>query len=187
MNIVFCHGVMDPDENWDTRESTPIKGWVYWMQFQAEKLYDVIMQIPMFPHAHALLMKYDEWEKIMDTQDINADTVLIGHSAGGGFVLKYLSKHPELNVKQVVLVAPWIDVESIQPFNFYKDFKLGNDIMNQTKNGIDLLISDDDDNDILTSVDTITKIIPDIKVHKFTGRGHFISNTLPEIMSIITF
>ena len=187
MNIVFCHGVMDPDENWVTRESTPIKGWAYWVQFQMEKLHDVIMQIPMFPHAHALLMKYDEWEKIMDTQDINSDTVLIGHSAGGGFILKYLALHPDIKVRKIVLVAPWIDVEGIQPFDFYKNFKLDNDIINQTKSGIDLLISGDDDNDILTSVDTITKTMPDIRVHKFSGHGHFISDTLPEIMPIIKF
>ena len=185
MNLVFCHGVMDPDEDWVNRESTPIKNWAYWLQFKIEKDFESIMQIPFFPHAHALFMKYDEWEKIMDKQDINEDTVLIGHSAGGGFILKYMAQNPELKIRQIMLVAPWIDVENIQPFGFYKDFKLDNSIVKQTKNGIDLLVSNDDDNDILNSVKEITKSMPDIRGHQFTGRGHFISDTLPEIMSII--
>lgn len=185
MNIVFCHGVMDPDEDWVNRESTPIKNWAYWLQFKVEKDFDSLMQIPFFPHAHALLMKYEEWAKIMDRQDINSDTILIGHSAGGGFILKYMMQHPELRIRQIILVAPWIDVEDIQPFGFYKDFKLDNGVVKQTRNGTDLLISNDDDKDILSSVNKITKNIPDIRVHKFSGRGHFISDTLPEIIQII--
>ena len=51
--------------------------------------------------------------------------------------------------------------------------------------GIDLMISDDDAPYINSSFDKITKNIPDIRVHKFSGRGHFIGAELPEIMPII--
>ena len=187
MNIVFCHGVMGPEDNWETREFREIKGWKDWLQFQVEKDHDVLMQIPRFPHAHALLMKYDEWEKIMDKQDINTDTTLIGHSAGGGFILKYMAKHPDLHVKQIVLVAPWADAEDFQPFGFYQDFNLDNDIVKQTDFGCDLLISDDDMPHILTSFDKIMKHVPDIRVHKFSGRGHFLDSEFPELLQIIKF
>lgn len=186
MNIVLCHGVMGPDENWKTRIYNPTKGWKDWLQFMIELEHDVIMQRPYFPHAHALLMKYDEWEKVMDKQDINEDTVLIGHSAGGGFVLKYLSKHPKLKVRQVVLVAPWIDTENFQPFGFYKDLTLDN-IVSQTELGIDIMISDDDMPHIKSSFEKITQNISGIRVHKFSGRGHFTDSQLPEILPIIKF
>jgi len=120
MNIIYCHGVMGPEEDWKNRQYNKIKNWKDWLQFQIEKDKNIIMQIPKFPNAHALLMKYDEWEKVMDFQDINPDTVLIGHSAGGGFILKYLAKHPNLKIRQIILVAPWIDVIDFQPFGFYK-------------------------------------------------------------------
>ena len=149
--------------------------------------HDVIMQRPYFPHAHQLLMKYDEWEKIMDKQDITDDTVLIGHSAGGGFVLKYLSKHPELNVRQVVLVAPWVDAEDFSPSGFYRDMNLSNDLIAQTKFGMDIMISDDDAPYILSSFDKITKNIQNIRVHKFSNYGHFVVPELPEILPIIKF
>ena len=185
MNIVFCHGVFDPNENWETREFIPITPWAYWLQLQIEKNKDINMQIPLFPHSHELLMKYDEWEKIMDRQDINSDTTLIGHSAGGGFILKYMAQHPELRVRQIVLVAPWVDVENHQPFGFYKDFTLDSGILNHTRFGADIFISSDDDPYILSSVDKITQKISDIRVHKFSGRGHFVCDQLPEILNII--
>ncbi len=185
MNAVFCHGVMDPEYDWDAREYNPSKSWKYWLQFQLEKDRDIIMQIPQFPHAHVNIMNYDEWEKIMNRQDINENTTLIGHSAGGGFILKYMARHPNLRVRQIVLVAPWLDIEEFQPLGFYKDFALDNHIAKQAELGADILISDDDDTYILSSFDKITQNIPDIRVHNFTGRGHFICDKFPELLDII--
>ena len=187
MNIVFCHGCMGPKYDWDKRTYDASAWWADWLQFFVEFEHDVIMQKPYFPHAHMLLMKYDEWEKIMDRQELTPDTVLIGHSAGGGFVLKYLAMHPELKVRQVILVAPYIDVEDIQPFGFYKDLNLSADMMAQTEYGIDIMISDDDFPYIKNSVEKIVKNIPGVRVHNFSGRGHFTGPELPEIMPIIKF
>ena len=185
MNMVFCHGVMGPESDWNARPYNPVKGWKDWLQFYAEFEHDVVMQRPYFPHAHVLLMKYEEWEKIMDRQEIGPDTVLVGHSAGGGFLLKYLSRHPKLRVKQLVLVAPWLDAEGFQPNGFYKDIKLGDNIVAQAAKGIDLLISDDDAPYIKSSFDKIIENMPNIHVHKFSNRGHFVEPELPEIMQII--
>ncbi len=186
MNIIFCAGVMPPEMDWETREYYP-GNFEHWLQFRIEKDHDIITQIPKFPHAHALLMKYDEWEKIMDYQDINDDTILIGHSAGGGFVLKYLATHPELKIRQAILVAPWIDTENEQPNGFYKGFDLNNDIIKQTRNGIDIMISDDDMPEIISSFTKIEQNISDIRIHKFTGLGHFCNPELPEILDIIKY
>ena len=186
MNMIYCAGVMPPEMNWETREYYA-DNWKYWLQFRVEKDHDIIMQIPKFPHAHALLMKYDEWEKIMNFQDINQDTILIGHSAGGGFILKYMARHPELHVKQIILVAPWIDPNNLQPNGFYKGLDLNNDIIKQTTNGIDIMISDDDMPDILASFDKIKQNIPDIRIHAFSGRGHFCTPELPEILDMIKY
>lgn len=186
MNMIFCDGVMPPELDWETREYYP-GNWKHWLQFRVEKDHDVIMQIPKFPHAHALLMKYDEWEKIMDFQDINPDTAIVAHSAGGGFVLKYLAKHPKLHVRQVVLVAPWLDAEGVQPFGFYQDFDLNDNIVNQSTHGIDLMTSDNDMPTILKSFDKIKALMPSIKIHEYQNRGHFICPELPDILEIIKF
>ena len=120
MNAVFCHGVLPPDLDWNKNTYSPTKGWKEWLQFVLEQEHDIVMQIPRFPHAHTFMMKYSEWEEIMDSQKIDSDTILIGHSAGAGFILKYMALHPELKVKQILLVAPWIDTGGANPFGFYK-------------------------------------------------------------------
>ena len=58
MNVVFCHGVMPPDQDWNKKTYWENKGWKEWLQFWFEDKHDIVMQIPKFPHAHALLMKY---------------------------------------------------------------------------------------------------------------------------------
>ena len=47
------------------------------------------------------------------------------------------------------------------------------------------MISQDDDFYILNSFEKIIKNIPDIRIHQFTDRGHFVCSELPEILSII--
>jgi predicted alpha/beta hydrolase family esterase len=180
MNMIFCHGVNDSRE----MIYNPNKGWKDWLQFIVEKEHDIIMQIPKFPHANIFDMKYQEWSNIMKHQEIGEDTILIGHSAGGGFILKYLSLNLQLKPKQVVLVAPWIDTTSVNQNGFYKDFNL----IDNTINGIDLLISDNDPTpEINNSTKKICTELPGIRIHKFPGYGHFINPELPEILPTIKF
>lgn len=187
MNIVFCHGIIPPNEKWEDKVYSPNKGWKDWLQFMVEAEHDVIMQIPKFPHAAMPLMKYDEWAEIMDHQQINSDTVLLGHSAGGGFILKYLSLNPHLRPKQIILVAPWIDAGGAAPFGFYKDFQIDAKLFDRAADGIDLMISDNDIQEMQNSANKIIMDIPKIRVHKFHGFGHFVQPELPEIMKIIKF
>jgi hypothetical protein len=49
------------------------------------------------------------------------------------------------------------------------------------------MISDDDMPHIKSSFEKITQNISGIRVHKFSGRGHFTDSQLPEIMQIIKF
>ena len=187
MNIVICRGVESPDMDWNNQVYCAEKDWIDWVQFESEAEHDVITQIPKFPHAHAKIMKYDEWEQIMNLQDITPDTCLIGHSAGGGFLLKYMQMHPDCCVKQIILVAPWIDVENWQPFGFYRGLDLQRDIILQTKYGIDMLVSDNDMPHIVSGCGEIMKNMPNVRVHSFNGYEHFCRSKLPEIMSIIKF
>ena len=184
MNIVFCHGVGDSRGY----VYNPSKGWKGWLQFIADAEHDVLMQIPRFPHANIFDVKYEEWAEIMDCQKIDKDTILIGHSAGGGFILKYLSLNPEIKPKQVILVAPWIDTSSVNPNGFYKDFDLSSEILNRILNGIDLMVSDNDQvPEINDSTKKICSRLPEIRIHNFPGYGHFVKDELPEILPIINF
>lgn len=210
MNIVICHGAQKP-ENVDkifdqvintnkrfdfsalaqqfknSKEFEPMNDWKTWFLNKVKNKYNIDIDVPMFPCANFFLMKYPEWEKTMPYQKINNETVLVGHSAGAGFVLKYMAKHQDINVRQIVLVAPWIDVEGFQPNKFYEDLNIGNNMVKRTKYGIDILISSDDSKFIQNSVNTIKESMSDVRIHEFIDRGHFTGPDLPEIMNIINF
>ena len=166
----------------------PNKKWKDWLQFTLDAEKDVVMQILQFPHANIFDMKYEEWAKIMDYQQIGVDTVLIGHSAGGGFILKYMAKNPGLKVRQIILVSPWIDTSGVNSHNFYKDFVMDDSIFERAKYGIDLMISDNDPTpEIGDGNKKIINEISKIRVHFFPNKGHFVLDKLPEILPIIKF
>ncbi|MDR2933665.1 MAG: alpha/beta hydrolase [Rickettsiales bacterium] len=184
MNIIFCHGVRD------VKEMTyyPNKRWKYWLQYAVEAEHDVIMQMPQFPHACIYDMKYDEWVNIMDTYKIDENTTLIGHSAGGGFILKYLSLNPQIHTKQIILVSPWMDTTHFTPHKFYEGFEIDTKLADRTINGIDLIVSDNDPiPEISGSTKKISEEIDKIRIHNLPNRGHIIDEELPEIMQIIKF
>ena len=58
---------------------------------------------PSMPNADK--PKYKEWKKLIDTLGVDENTVLIGHSLGGGFIPRYLSD-TQKKVDSMVLVAP---------------------------------------------------------------------------------
>ncbi len=115
---------------------------------------------------------YAVWKREFERFDIGPETILVGHSCGGGFLVRWLSEN-NVQVGKVVLLAPWLDPEKSKGVdnNFFK-FEMRKDLVNQTK-GITLFVSKDDDSDIQVNVEKILSNIGDIKKIKFDNHGHF--------------
>lgn len=47
---------------------------------------------------------YDDWKKVFEKNEINSDTILIGHSSGGGFLVRWLGE-AKIKIKKLILVA----------------------------------------------------------------------------------
>jgi hypothetical protein len=117
MNAFIFHGTGgDPEENWFP-----------WMKAELEKLGCKTI-VPQFPTLPVVPAKVSEWFEVLDKykDQINEETILIGHSLGGIFTLRVLEKldHP---VKTAVLVGTPIGIrpilncdrdESFSGFNF---------------------------------------------------------------------
>ncbi len=99
--------------------------------------------------------------------------MLIGHSTGGGFFVKYLSIHPKLTVGKVILVAPWLDPYKQRTKNFFDDFEIDPDLINRTK-GVTIFNSDNDEESIHKTVEIIREKVKGIKYKEFHNYGHFI-------------
>src|SRR5262249_45829224 len=124
---------------------------------------------PEMPKPYA--PDWDVWVKEAEKAPIGRETLLVGHSCGAGFWLRYLSEHKNLKVGKVVLVAPWIDVPKTTAPKFF-DFNLDPGLVSRTK-GLTIIYSDNDMKAIDLSVEKIRKEVKGINFKQMKGYGHF--------------
>ena len=194
---IIVHGTFDTREEYlQQYECGPMETDSHWMPWLARNLIlnDIQAQRPEMPHPYDKYVKYSEWAETIGNFKINKDTVLIGHSAGTGFLLKYLAEHPEMRVGKLVLVAPWVDPTGING-DFMKGWDSDPNLINRA-GGVDMIYSTDDINhpDKMMIIDSVKQIVekygnePNFRIHKFENKGHFtrrIGREFPELLEAI--
>ncbi|MEO5949854.1 MAG: alpha/beta hydrolase [Candidatus Saccharimonadales bacterium] len=183
-NAILVPGRPDKDQHYDP--SLPSNSEEYWFSWLKRKLilrdvHTISIEPPM-----PFRPRYDEWEKEFERCDITPETILVGHSCGGGFLIRYLSEHKELHVGQVVLVAPWTNpydnLES-DTADFF-DFEIDANFPSRTA-GVTVFYSTDDDKSVVETVTQLTKTCNDLTVKKYSDRGHFKQSEFVELISSI--
>ena len=103
-NAIILHGKPDREEYYDPKAPSMSNAhWIPWLQGQLLKQ-DIWAITPEVPNAYNPDWKL--WCKEVERFDITPETVLVGHSCGAGFWLRWLSEHKDVKVGKVVLVAP---------------------------------------------------------------------------------
>ncbi len=149
-----------------------------------------LAQTPEMPEPYE--PEYRAWagelERYMFNADSLAEMLLVGHSCGGGFLLRWLSDHTDVSVRRVVLVAPWIDPYRNRCVPGFFDFKIDQALTARTD--LHILYSDNDTPEVESSVQTILDTLPTIQQHFMPGRQHFTADSLgsvefPELRDIV--
>ena len=135
---------------------------------------DIKADTPEMPHAYS--PQYDVWKREFERFDITSETILVGHSCGGGFLVRWLSEHKDVKVGKVVLVAPWLDLARVDTTDFF-DFVIDTDFATRT-NGVTIFHSDNDTSDINESVAVLMQKVSKIELKSFPGYGHFVDASL---------
>lgn len=94
-------------------EGYPEENWFPWMKEKLkEKGYEVF--VPQFPSPPVVPSKISEWFEVLKTfeQYIDQDSILIGHSLGGKFLLRVLEKL-ESPIKTACFVGTPIGIQPI--------------------------------------------------------------------------
>ena len=125
------------------------------------------------PEAHD--PQYDKWKREFERFEINKESILIGHSCGGGFLVRWLSEN-SVKIDKLVLVAPWLDPNKEKAADFF-NFKIDKTLA-QKINKIHMFVSEDDSDDILKSVNFIKKDITEVIIHELKAKGHFTFNSM---------
>lgn len=169
-NAIILHGGPSEEEYYDPKAPSMSNAhWLPWLQGQLLK-HEITAATPEVPHAFD--RNWPVWAKEVERYDITPETVLVGHSTGAGFWIKYLSIHHNLRVDKVVLVAPWLDPDRLHTRNFFDDFEIDQSFPYRTK-GVTVFYSDDDQQSVLKTVDVIRQKVEGVIFKKFHNYGHF--------------
>ena len=87
-NAILLHGSPIRDKSFDP-EFIPDneRHWFAWIKNQLE-INDFIVKNPVFPISWQ--PDYKKWKQEIEKNDINEETIIIGHSAGAGFAVRWL-------------------------------------------------------------------------------------------------
>lgn len=166
---IILHGICDANEYYEMDFPSPSNAhWLAWLQ-QKFLRDGVLCQNPEMPHPYAAV--YADWAKVFERMHVDADTTIVGHSAGCGFILKWLSEHPEIKLNKLVLVAPWID-----PSRRRGDFlvcTLTEHIAQQAHEMHVFYSTDETVEGVEKTKDMILALNPAAKLHLFTDKEHF--------------
>ena len=183
---IIVHGAPSKREYYDSEanDSQSNSHWLPWLQ---QKLCqrDILAQAPEMPCPYD--PNYELWKNDFERLDPDEDTLLVGHSCGGGFIIRWLSDNPGKKVGKVVLVAPWLGIEGDNPAMF--DFSLRRDIAKQTKSGVEVLYSTNDGEHMQSTLVHLQKNVDNFKYHEFVNYGHFClrhmkTREFPELLQI---
>ncbi|MBA3047253.1 class I tRNA ligase family protein [Patescibacteria group bacterium] len=186
-HCLIIHGSPRCDKSKDT-DYTPdnIKHWLGWLKKRLEnnnyKVYNPQMPTPWEPD-------YQEWKKQIDKLDINENSVIVGHSAGGAFAVRWLSENKK-KIDKLILIAAGktITDDNKRLHNFY-DFKINQNIKNRV-NKIIIFVSEDEKKYRIASAKLYQKELGgELRILK--DRGHFtvtanpINKEFPELLEEI--
>lgn len=184
-NALLIHGWNTKSEYYDASRPTASNDhWFPWLtkQLVLNDINTVSIEMP-----DGYYPQYDVWKRELERYDITEETILVGHSCGGGFLVRWLSEG-NAKVGKVILVAPWLGYNTgEEPFDeSFFDFAIRDNIAEKTQ---ELLVfySDDDFESIQHSVNDIKATADGIAFRKFHGKGHFTLKSLggPEFPELL--
>lgn len=180
---ILIHGFNDESEYRDTSRPAPSNDhWFPWLQRQL-LLRGIETQTPEMPGFYE--PHYEAWKEMLDRFAPDEEAILVGHSLGGGFLVRWLSENKQ-KVGKVVLVAPWLDPNKVIDPEFF-NFDIDGTIAEKTA-GLTIMYSTDDDPEILATIELLKSKLSNVDFQEFEGKGHFVLNSLktdkfPELLA----
>ncbi len=180
---IILHGMTDRHD-YDANPMQAQQHWIPWLEEQLEAK-GIAVDALELPKPYEPI--YEEWKQVFEQFHIDSETVLIGHSGGAGFLVRWLSENT-IKAGKLILVAPWMDPNHTLPSGFF-DCSIDPSIAERA-DGIHIFISQDDEQEMHTTVKNIQAAIPNLVLHTFSDRGHFTKEDMettafPELLEAI--
>ncbi|MFI5212629.1 MAG: alpha/beta fold hydrolase [Candidatus Saccharimonadales bacterium] len=182
---IILHGMPSEAEYYNAdRDSQSNSHWLPWLQQQL-CVHSIVAQTPEMPTPYA--PDYQAWCGEFEQYTIDKNTLLVGHSWGGYFLLRWLTENPDRIVGKVVLVAAWLDME--KEYGDLYNMPLPADLSQRVVGGIEYLYSTNDAVSMQTTLHYVKATVENVKYHEFVNYGHFTfkhmkTHEFPELLAI---
>ena len=167
LNCIIVHGCPSKSEN-SPEKRTYDKHWIPWIKKELLKK-GIPIETPLMPEPwHA---NYDKWKKEFEKNEINENTILVGHSCGCAFLVRWLGETNK-KIKKLILVAPWkiTSPEKKDQKDFY-EYKI-NQALKSNIEEIVYFTADDEESDGKKSLEIYYNAL-DGKIIELLGHGHY--------------
>lgn len=184
-NVYIIHGCPSDAEkaaNLETR--TYDKHWIPWAKNELEAR-GFKVETPLMPNPWS--PNYEEFKKEFEEGTISEDSILIGHSCGCAFLVRWLGDTKQ-RVKKLILVAPWKIADDAAKKDFY-EFSIDDSIPSRVGEII-IFTADDEEDDGKRSLEMYHDALGG-KIIDLPGRGHYVisdmgTDAFPELLDEIT-
>lgn len=192
--IVYIHGGDAPeskDEYYDLLRSMPFdpyaperQSWRKWLAESTAETHEFIYVV-MPDKYNADYIAWSIWfEKVVPY--LRDGVVLIGHSLGCGFLLRYLTEYTlPVRISQLHLVAPVVDaIDCSGVGDFVIDVATWSHFASRIE-AVHLWHSSDDTLVPMHHSERFSAVYAEAVLHTFTDRWHFLQSEFPELLEVI--
>jgi predicted alpha/beta hydrolase family esterase len=181
MKVIIVHGCPSNIERaQEEKTRTYDKHWIPWLkQSLSEK--NIQALVPLMPKPW--YPNYKSWKKEFDKLDIDKEDVLIGHSCGCAFLVRWLGETKN-SVKKLILVAPWKIPEYDREKEFY-NYEINPDIQKYFDKSITFTANDeypDGKKSVRIFNEVLNGEIIELKYHGHYTLGDMHTEEFPELL-----
>jgi predicted alpha/beta hydrolase family esterase len=168
-NCIIIHGCpSDAERAMNPKTRTYDKHWIPWIKKELDSN-DIKTETPLMPEPW--YPDYKKFKKEFEKYTINDNTILVGHSCGCAFLIRWLGETGQ-RVNKLILVAPWKIPDKNDKYRkaFY-EYQIDKEIKSRV-NEIIMFTSNDEEDDGKKSLRIFQEALGG-KVIKLKKHGHY--------------
>ena len=185
-NVIIIHGCPhDAEKAMDIKTRTYDKHWIPWIKKEL-LMRNIKAESPLMPEPW--MPDYKKFKKEFEKHEVGENTILIGHSCGTSFLVRWLGETKK-KVFKLILVAPWKIPDKDDKFRkeFY-GYQIDETIKSRAKEII-MFTADNEEPDGKESLKIFHEALGG-EVIELKGRGHYTLNDMgttkfPELLEAV--
>jgi len=185
-NVIIIHGCpQNAEQAMKPEERTYDKHWIPWIKKELTEK-GIKTEAPLMPEPW--MPDYQKFKAEFEKYDMGENTILVGHSCGTAFLVRWLGE-TKRKIAKLVLVAPWKIPDKDDKFrkDFY-GYQIDETIKDRAKEII-MFTSDNEEPDGKRGLKIFHEILGG-KIIELKGRGHYTLRDMktaefPELLEVI--